>query len=453
MSEAKLIDIHCHLFNAKYAVMELAAASWNRLRGNYPHPKGTSLWTRKGVRGMGAPLEGVKDFAAYIARLLKATLSDCAGNYRTALQNLAESQWGENTSFIVSPLMMDIYFALDDNADEVMIKRGGRLAVPNVGEFFVSDIEREDFEAHLKKIENMIRKEYEKIQPDTKRLGRAPDQLAVIFDEVRKQLLATSPRRFRGIDSYADIELSPGYKQHMFELEELAEQYPGKIFPFLAIDPRRVGIMKLIEMKINKGKGIFKGIKLYPPLGYLPTHPNLTQVFEYCVQYDIPITLHCSPGGMKNFRKKNYIRSWQEKNHWEDFKTSKGNKSVYYTAPAKWLPVLKKWPNLRVNFAHFGGGDQLMAGNLAWMNEIIQLVKNYRLVYTDISYHADKASPSKLFEVIEKNDFLNKKVMFGTDYIMIMMDMSLGGLKNYFDHYSNLNSRLCCENARDFLKI
>jgi predicted TIM-barrel fold metal-dependent hydrolase len=453
MPETKLIDVHCHLFNAKYAVMELAAASWNHLCGNYPHSQGTSLLKRKGVKGIGAPLEGIKDFAAYTARLLKAALSDCAGNYQTALQNLAESKWGEDTSLTVAPLMMDIYFALDDNADEVAVERGGRLAAPRVREFVVSDSDREDFEAHWKKIENMIRKEYEKIQPDTKRLRFARDKLNVIFDEAKKQLLAAPPKRFRGVDPYADIELSPGYKQHMFELEELAGRYPGKIFPFLAVDPRRIGVMKLIEMKINKGKGAFKGIKLYPPLGYLPTHPNLTEVFEYCAQYDIPITLHCSPGGMKNFRKKNYIRSWEEKNHWEDFKTSEGNKSVYYTAPAQWRPVLKKWPNLRVNFAHFGGGDQLVAGQLEWLNEIIRLIKDYPFVYTDISYHTDKASPSKLLELIEKHDFLNKRVMFGTDYIMMMMDLSLGGLNNYFDHYIGLNSRLRYENARDFLKI
>jgi len=91
--------------------------------------------------------------------------------------------------------------------------------------------------------------------------------------------------------------------------------------------------MKLIEMKVNKGKGIFKGIKIYPPLGYLPTHPNLAPVFDYCVQYDIPITLHCSPGGINNFRKKNYIRSWDEKIIWKISKRQRVIKAFIIPLP------------------------------------------------------------------------------------------------------------------------
>ncbi len=452
MPKKQIIDAHCHLFNAKYAVMELASASWNHFRGNYPHQKGTVLLkTRK--PGFIERLEGVKDFAAYIARLLKVTLSDCEGNYKTALKNFAESELGKNASLSVAPLMMDIYFALDDNTDEAGLARKGRLTTPRIEAFAIPADKQKDFEDHFNKIELMVREEFKKIQPVTKRLLVSEDKLATIFNDAKKDLLATPRKLLKGVDPYAGIELSPGYKKHMLELEGLAKKYPGKVFPFLAIDPRRAGIMKLIEMKINKGKGIFKGIKLYPPLGYLPTHPNLATVFDYCVQYDIPITVHCSPGGINNFRKTNYIRSWDEKNHLEDFKTTEGNKSIYYTAPEKWLPVLIKWQDIRINFAHFGGGDQLIAGNTNWMNKIIELIKAHPHVYTDISYHTDKESPCKILEVVGKNDCLNTRLMFGTDYIMIMMDMSLGGLDKYYNLYTVLNDRLVYENAKDFLNL
>jgi len=179
----------------------------------------------------------------------------------------------------------------------------------------------------------MVREEFKKIQPATKRLVVSEDKLAVIFDDAKKELLAAPRKLLKGVDPYAEIELSPGYKKHMLELEELAKKYPGKVFPFLAIDPRRMGTMKLIEMKVNKGKGIFKGIKIYPPLGYLPTHPNLAPVFDYCVQYDIPITLHCSPGGINNFRKKNYIRSWDEKIIWKISKRQRVIKAFIIPLP------------------------------------------------------------------------------------------------------------------------
>lgn len=452
MSKKQIIDVHCHLFNAKYAIMELASASWNHIRGNYPHQKGATVKMQR--LGIIETLEGVKDFAAYIARLLKVTLSGCEGNYKTALENFANSNLSKNASLIVTPLMMDIYFALDDNTDEAKLARKRRLTTPGIEAFTIPEDRKKDFEDHFKKIESMVRQEFKKTQPRTKRLLLPDDKLAVIFDDAKKELLATPRKLLKGVDPYAGIELSPGYKKHMFELEGLAKKYPGKVFPFLAIDPRRIGIMKLIEMKINRGKGIFKGIKIYPPLGYLPTHPNLVPVFDYCVQYDIPITLHCSPGGMNNFRKKNYIRSWDEKNHLEDFKTTEGNnKSIYYTAPQKWQPVLKKWPNLRINFAHFGGGENFFKDETGWVKEIMQLIKDRPRVYTDISYHAYKGLPDKILDVVAKNDYLNTKLMFGTDYIMIMMYKPLGGLDKYFNLYTAFNDKLLYENAKDFLKI
>jgi len=43
--------------------------------------------------------------------------------------------------------------------------------------------------------------------------------------------------------------------------------------------------------------------------------------------------------------------------------------------------------------------------------------------------------------------------MFGTDYVMVMLDEHLGGLKSYFDRFSGLDPRVLVENARVFLKL
>jgi predicted TIM-barrel fold metal-dependent hydrolase len=156
---------------------------------------------------------------------------------------------------------------------------------------------------------------------------------------------------------------------------------------------------------------------------------------------------------MQNFRGKNYVRSWAGDNHWEDFQSASGSKSRFYTAPEKWLPVLTRFPNLRINFAHFGGGDQLAANETDWMKDIITMIRNHALVYTDISYHANKELPGKILEIIRQNECLNEKLMFGTDYIMIMLDTKLGGLTKYFDLYKSFQDDLLYDNARRFLKL
>ena len=393
MTDRQIIDVHCHLFNAQYAIMELTAATWNHLWGNYPHQRGVAR-KRAAGRGVIEKLQGVKEFAAWIARMLDAALSDCEGNYDTALKKFAESSLGGAGLLVVAPLMMDVYFALDDNKDEEGMRRRGRRAVPVVEPFAIADDQKKRFEAHFEGIMGIIKAEIQKV-PAAKRRVPAKETLDAIFDEAKQELLA-KPRKARRGEDYEGIELSPGYKKHMHDLEDLCRKHPKLVFPFLAVDPRRIGIMKLIEMKIKKGKGVFKGVKFYPPLGYLPTHPNLEAIFEYCAQYDIPITVHCSQGGLRNFRDENYVRSWEGADHLEDFTSSNGNKSLYYTAPEKWAPVLKKWRNLRINFAHFGGGDKLALDDRQWLDAIIQIIQNHPKAYTDISYYVESGLAQKI---------------------------------------------------------
>lgn len=449
MTNEQIIDVHCHLFNAQYTVMELVAATWNHLWGNYPHQKEAAK--KRVERGFVETLQGAKDFAIWIARLLEIALSDCEGNYDIARECFAHSALSKSGLLVVAPLMMDIYFALDDNKDEEDIRRRGGRALAVTEPFGIMEDEKKDFDAHFNYIENLIRKEIRK-SPTIKRRSSSGQALDAIFKDARQELLTTPPKASRSGD-YEGIELSPGYKKHMHDLEDLRSKYPNLVFPFLAVDPRRIGIMKLIEMKVNKGKGRFKGIKIYPPVGYLPTHPNLEPIFDYCSQYDIPITLHCSEGGMQNFRSENYVTSWEGNNHVENFKASDGKKSRYYTAPEKWLPVLKKWPDLRINFAHFGGGDKLDSGDIGWMNAIIKLLQEHPHVYTDISYYSKPGLPQKISHIINQYPILNTRLMFGTDYIMIMMDKGLGGLTKYFDRFTALNHILLSDNARNFLKI
>jgi predicted TIM-barrel fold metal-dependent hydrolase len=244
----------------------------------------------------------------------------------------------------------------------------------------------------------------------------------------------------------------------MHDLEEVSEKCPGKIFPFLAVDPRRIGIQKLIEMKINKGNGVFKGIKLYPPLGYLPTHPDLEQIYKYCEQHQIPITVHCSDGGIKNFKGKNYIRSFDSEvvEQVVDFNESGINKSRFYAAPNNWKFVLSRYPELRINFAHFGGGDNLWSGDSRWMEDILNLTAAYENVYTDFSYYTKPELADKIGEIVQRHPVLNNKLMFGTDFIMILLDHDLGtagGLREYFTRFSGLDRSLLCGNAKRFLKI
>jgi predicted TIM-barrel fold metal-dependent hydrolase len=430
MASKQIVDVHCHLFNLQYAVMELVAATWNNMWGNYPHKRAAIR-----EKGLLETLEGVADFAEWVANLAEVALSDCGHNLDFERNEFHSSSLGGN-EFVVVPLMMDIYFSLDDNRDE------RDVAAPEA--FTISDNRRANFNAHFDGIVNLVRNRIVKNIPEAK---RKDDKLTEVFESARKELLAPPEKGYEG------IELSPGYKKHMHDLEELKGKYPETFFPFLAVDPRRINIRKLIEMKVNRGKGVFKGIKIYPPLGYLPTHPGLDPVYRYCIDHDIPLTLHCSPGGMKNFRKTNYVIDWDGSSHWENFESSKGNKSIYYTAPDKWIRVLDKWPGLRVNFAHFGGGESITANDTVWMESIVEILTKYPNAYADIGFFSKPGLPEMLVDIIRKHPVLTRRLLFGTDYVMVMLDKNFGGLKSYFDRFSGLYPGVLAENARAFLGL
>jgi len=428
------MDVHCHLFNAKYASMELIAATWNFAWGNYPHHKEMKRDIQDTINV--ATMGGVREFAAWTANLINAAISDCQGNYNTELKKFKSSRMGMSASLLVTPLMLDVYFALDDNKEKQSLKR-----------FVISEEHWEGFQQHISRIKNLVAEELEKRQGNQPKIVKGKTLSSITLDSIFRDagsIMREASRRNSQHANCIGIEMSPGYEMHMKELEELSKKYPGKVFPFLAIDPRRVGIMKLIDIKLNKGKGIFTGIKLYPPLGYLPTNPGLVQVFDYCIKYDIPVTTHCSEGGIMNFRKENYVASWEVGNQLIDFGGIEKSKSGFYAAPENWIPVLKRWPKLRLNFAHFSATEK-------WVELIISLMKEYQNIYTDISYLSNTSSAAKIHDIIDNNPILEKRLMFGTDFIMILLDRSLGGLEKYFNNYSELKSRFLFENAISFI--
>jgi len=99
-------------------------------------------------------------------------------------------------------------------------------------------------------------------------------------------------------------------------------------------------------------------------------------VYEFCIENNIPITVHNSNAGFACFSKslrvrgdvyQNYdimpIDDVKEFNH--DFFSLKAADAIkerarYLNHPKLWEKVLQKFPMLTINFAHFGGGGEIM---------------------------------------------------------------------------------------------
>jgi predicted TIM-barrel fold metal-dependent hydrolase len=220
------------------------------------------------------------------------------------------------------------------------------------------------------------------------------------------------------------------------QLEELAAikrdpAYKDLIYPFVFIHPERVGLLSIVRKYIEEEN--FAGLKMYPPLGYYPFDEKLDQVFAYAQETKIPITTHCARGGV--FYKGSITDDMLK--HPMTGKVYKKRKNKFftdiYTDPDNYEYLLQKYPDLKLNLAHFGGFDEWEKylqnsfdedGEISWFEKIKTLLIKHPNLYTDISYTLFEKDLIPLLKTVLMDDVLRKQILFGTDYYMVEQELS-----------------------------
>jgi predicted TIM-barrel fold metal-dependent hydrolase len=102
--------------------------------------------------------------------------------------------------------------------------------------------------------------------------------------------------------------------------------------------------------------------------------------------------------------------------------------SDVFTDPANYIYLLDKFPNLKINLAHFGGFDEWEKyltttvnpeGEITWYEKVKQLIEFYPNIYTDISYTMYNVVLFNLLKLNIQNWTYKNKILFGSDYYMI----------------------------------
>lgn len=301
------------------------------------------------------------------------------------------------------------------------------------------------------------------------------------------------------MDNQGNLPDKP-FETQLAEVRALKSYYPRNFYPFLGVDPRARSGDSLVRWARNHfEQGVydrstgqvhpyFTGIKFYPALGFFPFDPRLEELFEYAQDNRIPIMSHCTRSGSfyvgnsiesliprqppmidasddpgfaavrANIydRIGNYYKAGLVKNH------RKGANDLscdLFCHPENYVPVLMKFPRLKVCLAHMGGSDEIkwigepptenwqIADGINWSEMLPKLMDKYPNFYTDISYTlADLGEdPIKTYllnllqgfsagpdEVIRP---LNKQVLFGTDFYMTEQETTEEKLfQNAIDH-------------------
>jgi predicted TIM-barrel fold metal-dependent hydrolase len=240
--------------------------------------------------------------------------------------------------------------------------------------------------------------------------------------DVFRELLHYYPRSTRFVVLPMDMELighgpvRAGITAQHDELAALARDadYGAQVIPFATVYPDRPGAMDELHRCVDDLG--FRGVKLYTKLGYAPDHPLLmNEVYPFCIERNIPVMSHCSRGGV-------YHKGWSQ------------DRQDRVTEPAAYVPVLQKYPDLRLCLAHFGGDEDWIATlrdgfdpddpearNRNWVHVIGEMLKSgtYPNLYTDISYTIFKFDDHiPLLRMYLKDPAMRDRVLFGSDFYM-----------------------------------
>lgn len=260
----------------------------------------------------------------------------------------------------------------------------------------------------------------------------------------------------------------PFFPRQLEEMANLKRSHTGKIVGFSAFDPRRKNWKDIADASLASG---FSGFKFYPAMGYLPfgdkqpyVQDRINDFFQYCIERNKPIFVHCTPIG------------FETKEHYG-----------LNTHPKHWASVLQAFPELRLCFGHAGGGKaerKSASGKktyYGWAAQtkaqwddpdnfariVASLCTQYKNVYCEVAYITELLEGEKwityfianLEKARDKNSTydLMHKMAYGSDWDMpSMVDNTLAYLEIFLDifnrpEYAPYRERFFSETAYEFL--
>jgi predicted TIM-barrel fold metal-dependent hydrolase len=217
------------------------------------------------------------------------------------------------------------------------------------------------------------------------------------------------------------------------ELARLRDQFQDVVIPFAAVDPRHGEAIVAKTIRLLEDDK-FRGIKLYPPIGYHPDDPILWPLYEYAENHGIPVLTHCSRPASVQYRGTPTVEMRKNPSGGAPFPDSRLQLLTRFTDPDAYIPILKKHPKLRICLAHFGGaGDWdsylthpwesgMDASKKSWLAKILDMIRSgrYPNLWTDIAYtlFADDEYVY-LLKVLLSDERILARTLFGSDFYVV----------------------------------
>jgi predicted TIM-barrel fold metal-dependent hydrolase len=260
----------------------------------------------------------------------------------------------------------------------------------------------------------------------------------------------------------------------------------SNLLPFVFVDPHRIA-----ETSQNTGNEnfanyvrqgfedkVFKGIKIYPALGYYPFDKDLIDLFLYAQEKQIPIMTHCIKGTV--FYRGEKKEKWSEHPILEYNvkggvmkkiplpQTENSLFTTNFTHPLNYHCLMDKnllskylgrevdLKGLKMCIGHFGGDDEWQEydknvwvdynnlislqskasyqkgnntldnyskrtiwWNASWLSIVYDLMIKYENIYADISFILYQESMFPTLKYLLEDPKIKHKILFGTDFYLV----------------------------------
>lgn len=196
---------------------------------------------------------------------------------------------------------------------------------------------------------------------------------------------------------------------------DLAVNYSGQK---LAIKSIGVPYFNYLNIHGPQSVNTCLGIKYYGSLTCIEPE-RFNDTWAQCEKHGVPIMDHCATGSLHNSNfKKEY--------------------STQFNDPMMWDSVLKKYPGLKICFAHGGGVSQIV-GDGDWWKSIKRFMALYENVYFDLSFTILDGRVVPIVKKYLRANHKQDRLVFGSDYFMIDSEKN-DPLKITIDNYTSILS-------------
>ncbi len=147
-----------------------------------------------------------------------------------------------------------------------------------------------------------------------------------------------------------------------------------------------------LERLYKNGTFKYLGETAFNSMGIHPADERFNPYWGLAEKYQIPIGFHADRGPFK--------RNMEETPHWNED----------YANPLLLLPVLEKYPNLKIYLMHYPG---------SYFEECLEVMKKYPQIYCEISA-VSMFAPKEMWEPKVKklySEGLGERLMFASDYV------------------------------------